>query len=308
MDHTTYAAFLPTEYQARITAEPEATWWDWRDMRVHVARARRPDSPARVVVVHGAGGHSALVWPFAALLADRGLDVAAPDMPLFGRTQVPDAGSVRYDDWVDLLCDFIATEDDGRPLLVFGASMGGMLGYEAAARTGRVAALAATCLLDPADPAARAAAARFSWLGPSAPGLLRASSRVAGNVRIPIGWMADVLAMSSNPELSRLCARDPRGGGSRVPIGWLSSFMNFQHAAPERFDMTPVLLVHPAEDTWTPPELSLRFLERIAAPTRAVMLENCGHFPVEQPGVSQLEDALVEQYGQYIGLAGQADR
>ncbi|NKX52715.1 alpha/beta hydrolase, partial [Arthrobacter deserti] len=35
------------------------------------------------------------------------------------------------------LCDFVAAEDDGRPLVLLGASIGGMLAYEVAATTGR---------------------------------------------------------------------------------------------------------------------------------------------------------------------------
>lgn len=292
MSHERYARFLPPKFAERITVEPESTWWDWRDLRVHVARARRPESEVRVLALHGAGGHSSLVWPLAALVAHEGVDVAAVDMPLYGRTQVPKRSAVRYPDWIDLLCDFVDAEDDGRPLIVFGASMGGMLAYETAARTDRVAQVVATCLLDPADPEARAAASRFSWMGGSAPALLRAASTVAGNVSVPIGLLTDAKSMSRNPELSRACLSDPLGAGTRVPIGWLSSFMNFEHFPPEQFRQSPVLLVHPAADGWTPAALSLRFLDRIAGPTEAVLLENCGHFPIEQPGISQLEDAL----------------
>ena len=99
-------------------------------------------------------------------------------------------------------------------------------------------------------------------------------------------------AMSKNPDLARLCATDPLGGGSRVPIGWLASFFAYVHTAPEQFTACPVLLTHPADDAWTPAELSQAFLDRIAAPTRSVLLEGCGHFPVEQPGIDQLEDAV----------------
>ncbi|GAB08804.1 hypothetical protein GOARA_021_00410 [Gordonia araii NBRC 100433] len=294
MDYRGYAEFLPAEFRDRITVGPESTWWNWRDMNVHVARARRPESPVRVLALHGGGGHSALVWPLASLVADEGVDVAAIDLPLYGRTEVPRRSAVRYHDWIDLLCDFATAEDDGRPLVVFGASMGGMLGYELAARSGSVSMVIATCLLDPSDPAARAAASRFSWMGRSAPVTLRAMSTVAGGLSVPISWMADTAAMSRNPALSRACMDDPLGAGVRVPIGWLSSYMNYSHAAPESFTDTPVLLVHPAADSWTPPELSLRFLDRVAAPTRDVMLENCGHFPAEQPGLDQLETALRE--------------
>ena len=125
--------------------------------------SRTSAAPLRVLLLHGGGGHSALVWPLGAILANEGFEVLAPDLPQYGRTRVAGPGRVRYQDWVDLICDLVTTEtdDDPRPLVVLGASLGGMLAYEVASRTGRVAAVVATCLLDLAgDPDARRAVAR----------------------------------------------------------------------------------------------------------------------------------------------------
>lgn len=100
-----YAEFLPPERRRAADRAPEETWWPWRGHRVHIARSTAPEASARVLVVHGAGGHSGALWPLAALLADTGLDVAAVDLPLYGRTSSPDPAAVRYDDWVALLVD-----------------------------------------------------------------------------------------------------------------------------------------------------------------------------------------------------------
>ena len=301
-----YAAFVPAAY-ASAMVEPARTWWRWRDVRVHIARAARPDATARVMVIHGGGGYSEALWPAASVAVHDGVEMFAPVLPLYGYTETPDPCGVRYQDWVDLLCDLVRAERaaDPRPLILFGASMGGMLAYEVAARTGgqersdrgvgtgQVAAVLATCLLDVSDPVARAAATRFAWMGRPGPALLRAVDPVFGRVRLPIRWMADMQAMSSNPALSRLCASDPRGGGARVPLGFLSSWMNYAHTPPEVFTAAPVTLVQPAADRWTPPEVSIRFLQRISTPRRTVMLENCGHFPIEEPGIGRLRDEVL---------------
>lgn len=293
MDISDYAAFLPTEY-TRDFAAPESTWWGWRGNRVHIARGVVPGAATRVMVIHGGGGYSGALWPFAAAAVGEGVDVLAPDLPLYGDTDVADPAGVRYDDWVDLLCDLVRAERaaDPRPLILFGASMGGMLAYEVAARTGEAAAVAVTCLLDMADPAARAAATRFRWLGRPAPAMLKTVEPLLGRVRLPIRWLADMLNMSRDPRLSRLCASDPRGGGVSVPLGFLSSWMAFRHTAPQSYTAAPVTLVAPAADAWTPPEVSIRFLQRISAPTELVMLDKCGHFPIEEPGLTQLRDAM----------------
>lgn len=293
-DFDAYARFLPAQYRAEPVIEPTSTWWSWRGRNVHIARATVPDSDIRALVLHGAGGYSGALWPFAAFAAAEGADVLVPDLPLYGDTVDPHPAAVRYDDWVELLCDLVRAEceHDDRPLIVFGASMGGLLGYEVAARTRLVTHVVATCLLDPADPAARRAASRISQIGAMSPRLMRFAVPLVGRLRVPIRWLVKMTAMSGNRELSRLCATDPKGGGIRVPLGFLSSWLNFTHTAPETFDAAPVTLVHPGADRWTPPALSIRFLDRIAAPTRLVMLENCGHYPIEEPGLSRLVSAL----------------
>ncbi|MGV0810451.1 alpha/beta fold hydrolase [Mycolicibacterium boenickei] len=292
-DARRYARFVPEQYRTDWVA-PISTWWSWRGRQVHIARATGPDSDIRVLVLHGGGGYSGALWPAAVVAAAEGVEVLVPDLPLYGYTAEPRPASVRYDDWVELVCDLIRAEceQDDRPLIVFGASLGGMLGYEAAARTGQVAHVIATCLLDPADPAARRAAARHSPVGTVGPAVMRAVDPWLGRLRVPIRWLVKMTAMSDNRELARLCATDPRGGGVRVPLGFLGSWLNFAHAAPETFDIAPVTLVHPGADRWTPAALSVRFLDRIAAPTRLVMLDGCGHYPAEEPGLSQLASAL----------------
>lgn len=304
-----YAAFLPAERRAAMVP-PTSTWMPWRGRRVHIARAGDPAAPVRGILVHGAGGYSGALWPLAGLAAGAGGDIAvevlAPDMPLYGYTEEPHPGRVRYPDWLDLLCDIIAAERhrDPRPIVLFGASMGGMMAYEASARTGAVAAVLATCLLDTSDPAARSAASRVAPAGRFGGAPLRMITPVLGGLRVPMRWFADMSKMSRDPGLSTLCATDPRGGGTRVPLGFLSSWMNHRHTPPERYRGAPVTLVHPAADAWTPPQLSLDFLQRISGPTRSVLLENCGHFPIEEPGLTQLETVGREVIREVVEQAG----
>ena len=51
-------------------------------------------------------------------------------------------------------------------------------------------------------------------------------------------------------------------------------------------------LLHPGRDAWTPIELSARVMSRAAGPAELVVLRECGHFPVEDPGVTDLVDAV----------------
>ena len=140
-----YLRFLPEPWRSVAAGvAAESTWWTWPsssgracgEVDVHILRASPSAAPLRVLLLHGGGGHSALVWPLGAILANEGFEVLAPDLPQYGRTRVAGPGRVRYQDWVDLICDLVTTEtdDDPRPLVVLGASLGGMLAYEVASR------------------------------------------------------------------------------------------------------------------------------------------------------------------------------
>ncbi|KML63757.1 hypothetical protein VL15_00365 [Burkholderia cepacia] len=62
---------------------------------------------------------------------------------------------------------------------------------------------------------------------------------------------------------------------------------------PEDFTACPILRTQPAADRWTPRHLSEPFLARIRpVPVKVAMLENAGHYPLEQPGLSQMVDAI----------------
>ncbi|MFP7761642.1 alpha/beta fold hydrolase [Marisediminicola sp. LYQ85] len=285
-----YADFLAVSWRERVDLAPSSTWWNWQGHQVHVLRRKNADASVRVLLVHGAGGHSAALWPIASLLPKDQAELIAVDMPLYGETVSTDPSAVRYQDWVALLCAFVDSEDDGRPLVLLGASIGGMLAYEVAARAG-AAAVVATSLLDPRDRHARAVITRFGALGilgGALAGLL--PGRLAGR-QIPISWVAALSKMSRDPGLSRLCTADSRGGGARVPLGFLTSFMTYRHTPPEEMQI-PVTLAHPAKDDWTPVGISLRWLSRIAAPADLVMLRESGHFPIEDPGLADLVGAV----------------
>ena len=284
-----YERFLPPRF--RGAPRPTPTWWSWRGHRVHIARKNEPLAPVRIMIIHGGGGHAGALWPLSAVLAADGTEIIAPDLPLYGRTFTPSPGDVRYRDWVDLLCDLVVTEthNDARPLVLFGASMGGMLAYETASRTQVAAAVIATCLLDLTDPAARATAARWGTLGVSAPRTLPLLAGVARTVRLPIAWVARMNVMSASTGLTRLCATDPLGGGTRVPLGFLADWFTFAHTPPQNYRGPQLTLAHPGADQWIPAHISERFLARVTAPTHATRLEDCGHFPIEEAGLYQLE-------------------
>lgn len=286
-----YQPFFPAQWRLTEQTAPAEEWWEGEGLRVHVDRYRA-DGPLKVIVVHGAGGYSRLLSPLAVALARRGHEAVAPDLPGYGLTRAP-ARANTWALWVRVLAGLVAAERarDGRPVVLFGASIGGPLSFHAAARA-EVAGLVATMLLDPRDPGARAVLGP-PWVPGFAVGLLDRMPPALDGLRVPIRLVGNVGAIANDPALVRLIARDRRGGGNRVPLGFLRTFLTAAPPLePEEFDRCPVLVVHPERDAWTPVEHTRPVLDRLRAPHELVMLGNCGHFPLEEPGVTQLDEAL----------------
>ena len=298
--HEAYLRRLPSDLRAGPPQPRVSTWWRHAGADVHVERVGDPAAPRRAVLLHGAGGHAAAMWPFASMAARRGMHVVVPDLPGYGRTRVPRPGRVRYPDWVALACDLLRAEraaHDG-PLLLAGASLGGMVAYDAATRTGAADALVATCLPDPRDPVVRRHVTRVPWVGATARPALRLLAGPLAGVRVPVRWLTNMRAIANDPGLVDLVVRDERGGGGRVPLGFLRSFLDSAPAVePEDATGPRVVLAHPEDDRWTPTAMSLRFFDRIAAPKELVLLSGAGHYPVEAPGVHQLVDAIDRALG-----------
>ena len=287
-----YQPLLPPDLRVEGDRTPTEERLDVAGCSVHLDRWSLPDAPLTVVAVHGGGGHGRMMAPLCLLARAAGCEAVAPDLPLYGLTHVPDPGVVRYSTWIDVVSHIVEREARQRPVVLFGASMGGRLAYDVAARTRLPVGVIATCLLDPRDPRVRRAVARDSVSARLVPAARRLPARLL-QVKVPMRLVARMSAMSNTPALARACARDAQGGGTRAPLAFLLDWLDSAPTVePEDFDVCPVLLVHPREDRWTPPTLSTAFLDRVRAPHTTVLLDGAGHFPIEQPGLDQLRSAF----------------
>ncbi len=288
-----YLPFLPE--QMRLPCDPDEEWWEWGDSQVHLDRLDAPDPALKIVVLHGGGGNGRLVGAFGAIVHHLGYSYVAPDLPGFGLT-IPGPGyDPHYRSWVALAADLIAREQarDGLPVVLMGGSLGGMLCYNVAAASRAAEGVIATTLADPRDQAALDALARSKFWSRIGMRIMDALPGLSGRLNIPAKDISRMRWMTNDPELSKIFIDDPLVGRARINLDFYRSMIAYEPPiAPEEFDVCPLLLAHPADDKWTPFSVSQPFFDSLGGDKELVMLDGCGHFPYEEPGVSQLNEAV----------------
>lgn len=303
-DHTywrKYQAFFPAHLAIGGDDIIEEETFTWQSMHIHLDRFPVPDARATVILVHGAGGYGRLFAPMGKLLQGLGYEVIAPDLPGYGLSPAP-ATLIDYATWSDLIVDLVEQEHlrTQRPVVLFGGSIGGFLAYLCAAKSPYVAGLIATTLADTRLRQVKKELTKNRLLQYVGLPLLQWTTPLVGNLRLPVKWFTHMQRMSNQPALVKLVMQDALGGANKVPLRLLNSlFTALPAKEPESFTQCPILLTHPAADTWTTVDSSLLFFNRLNVHKQLVLLDNCGHFPVEQPGLQQFENA-VRQFLQAI--------
>ena len=293
-------AFLPKEFQLDRAHEPSEEWWQWRQHQVHLDCFRNPNAKVKVILFHGVGTNGRQMSTILGRpLFKHGFEAIAIDMPEYGMTQVASDALVTYDDWVQAGSDLIDAElaKDRRPIVLYGLSAGGMLAYHTAALNKKVKGIVGMTFLDQREQQVRdETALNFLMSRIGVPLTHFAAKTPLATLRMPMSLASKMSALVNNKAALKACLRDPTSAGKWVTMKFLSSLTTYKPMVePEAFTVCPILLTQPEKDTWTPLHLSEIFLKRVnRVTTKVVMLNNAGHYPLEQPGLTQLCDAVVD--------------
>lgn len=291
-------AFLPQHLQLTADTAPREEWWDWEGHRIHLDTYRNPNAKIKVILFHGVGTNGRQMSTIlGAPLAKMGFECIASDMPGYGVTQVRAGALVAYDDWVRAGSALIDAElaRDSRPIVLYGLSAGGMLTYHVAAVNRKVKGIVGMTFLDQRVAQVRRETSLNALIALGIP-LIHLMARIPllRRIKIPMSLASKMHALVNDKAALKVFMQDKSSAASWASMKFLSSYLGYQPTTePEEFEVCPILLTQPAADRWTPLHLSELLLKRVGrVTTRVVMLENAGHYPLEEPGLTQMQQAV----------------
>lgn len=270
-------------------------------MDIHIDHYKPLSPKGRVILFHGVGGNGRLLSCIALPLMKNGYEVICPDLPLYGYTQY--SQTITYSTWVSCGTEIVKyyQKTDNLPTFLFGLSAGGMLAYQIVCECTNIRGLMVSCILDQRINTVTKNTANNFLVGMIAKPIISALKPFAGNVKVPMKYIGNMKAIVNNTELATVLMKDKKSSGVMVPLIFVHTMLNpIIKIEPENFKCCPVLLVHPEADNWTDIKLSNLFYNRLACEKQAVILKGAGHFPIEDLGLSQMEQACINFLSKYL--------
>ena len=263
-------------------------WW----------RPRGGEVRGVLVVQHGLNDHGDRYAALAARLVAAGYAVYAMDLRGHGRSAGPRVEVDRFDDYVDDFATWVARvreREPGKPVFLFGHSMGGLIATiygEAHARE-----VAGVILSAPA-------------LGLDAPPIKLAGLVLGGYLGAPGNLLPQRDAeFSRDPEVVAAMGRDPllthADGPTHTALALVGATSRAWADAGELSE--PLLVLHGTADKLTSPVASHDFVERVAATDkRQILLPGAWHDITHDPESDVVAADIAAWLDAHTGAAGGA--
>lgn len=288
-----FQEYYPEEFRISNNNKPKEEYWDWNKYSVHLDRyiPKENNKKVKVLLVHGGGGNGRLMAPMGVVLSSLGYECVAPDMPGFGLTEIKAPNS--YNTWVELVDALVNAEmiKDKRPVILCGISLGGMLAYHAACLNKNIKGVIVSSLADTSNPVVQVQLSRNAFMGKTGAKTLGLLKALTDNIKVPIKMTTKMWAMANDESFVKKLKNDKVGSGSWIYLKFLRTLFEAKPTIePENFTNCPLFFFQPEKDFIIPWEISKPFYDRLACEKEMIYLENCGHIPMEEPGVFQLKD------------------
>lgn len=251
---------------------------------LHVETYHAGEDKPTLIFSHGIAGYARVLLPFILPLFHRNINIICPDLKGYGYNSGI-KGDFTWDEHVTNLtdCARYAREKYHGTLFMGGASMGGPLAYEAAARFRRIDGLVCWCLW---DMSARDFIENETRLGKKnrlALPFMKLAAKIAGSHTIPTTSVVSYDTLSAYPELNDMVLSDPQAG-TRISIRAAVSLVTQSRPTLSYENFTrPILVFQPTADRMTPSNYTYETYLRIGNPDkRYIEVDGCEHFPVEK--------------------------
>ena len=282
-------ADLPAPWPREDVLVPNGT------LSVRHAAPLDPGSAEPALFVHGLGGNATNWTDLMALLRDR-VDGVAVDLPGFGWSPPPRDGDFALRRSAATLADLVESRFDGRPVHLFGNSMGGAISVQLAARHPHL--VRTLTLVSPALPKVGVRRTNVHLPVIAAPGLgttlmrryltLDAATRAQATIDICFADPASVPVDRMNEAVAEVRRRDalPYVGDAFVQSlrGLLATYLDRSDERPWRLAegiSCPTLLVYGRADKLVDP---IHAHTKAFPDVRVLVLPHAGHVSqIEQP-------------------------
>lgn len=298
-----YLAFVPQKYRDAYE-QPDDFYWQWKNNNIHIDFKSSLANRTDVILIHGAGANGRILSMFGSYLHKNGVNYYAPDNLGYGLTELSTT-NFKYDDWVLMLCDFIQyiKEKNNNEIVLIGLSVGGMTAYHIASKIDGIKGIVATTLVDPRDKETLMSIAKNRFIANTGLKVMKNFSALTDQIKLPIKYLCKMNLMSRNLKFSKVFENDNLGGGARIPLKFLRTFTEYNPVIKfEDFDKCPILLLHPEKDEWTPINLSLKNFDKIKSRKTLKILKECGHAPIESPGIYDIEYETIKFIKENTGV------
>ncbi|KAG4433154.1 hypothetical protein IFR05_011367 [Cadophora sp. M221] len=293
-------ALLPSSLHFDEQYKPVEEFWEYEGHRLHLDRWRNPQAKIRVIMHHGVGTNGRqMSMVLGRPLLGAGFEAVAIDMPNYGMTQKAPGAKISYNDWVTISNAFLTYEQarDPRPIVLYGLSAGGLLTYHVAALNKKVLGIIGMTFIDMRhQPTCDETCLNIFMSRVGVPMASLATRFGLGSLSIPMSLASKMWALCNNPAAMKIFNTDPTSAASWTTMRFLGSYTSYKpEMEPEEFNVCPILLTQPMEDTWTPLWVAKQFLDRVGkVEVKIVELEGAGHYPVEEKGLKMMKEAIVD--------------
>jgi alpha-beta hydrolase superfamily lysophospholipase len=287
--------YLPQNCRIDESIFPEEKYINYGASCIHldIYKHKSLKNNTVIIIFHGVGGNGRLLSFMAVPLVKHGFTVICPDLPGYGFTNYN--GTITYQTWVDIGSHIVKREiEQENSVFLIGLSAGGMLAYNIAC-INNISGLIVTNILDNRKQEVINYSAKNKFIGRYGIKIMNKMPLFIKNVKMPIKMVSNMNAIVNNKNVLKLLLKDKKGAGNKITLHFLLTMMNYEPLLEaEQYDKSPVLMAHPGNDKWTPLHISELFFDKINSTKYKIILENAGHFQIEEPGIRQLINGVIE--------------